>query len=712
MRIFVNNVDSYVGKALCADLRSAYGQDNKLLGTLLSGSADSMAPLLESLGVKRVVSRADQARYLNDVLSCSLIVYDLHSADIEEVEMVIKHLKVAKMEHETTFVLVSSVGVWARTKKEYVPIENDEEEEEPAEEEDGAPREVKKRPMELTDAELDRRVPLAACESWKYLETLALSLSQSREKLRPHVVAAGVLYGNGEETFNDLFQAAWLTQATHEIIYPGENFIPCVHVRDVARLVKVIVTDSSVGRYLIAVDRARLTQSQIVHGIVSQIANKRDVPIVPEGDSKSEFKDLMTMDLIMGPSAPMKSSKFEWWCKEGLVANLEKVADEFTKWRNLRPIKMIIMGPPGSGAERYGDRVAERYLHADPPHYTFQGILQDAMAKDTENAARLRAKVEKLAEKPLGAKLPLKTRTRLVRARLLSNVCRYRGYVLRGYPESYEEAEALFTEPVPVEGEEEEAPPEGEEEEEEEEEEEAPPPPAEEDEEEEEGGDKPKRRVAEKVAPEFVVALRSEPDFCKARIFNGLAEGAATEQEFLVKTAEYKKANLPQDGSPGTSDFFAEVTNTKVLHVDVDASSEDEAFQAMRVYMEAKGQFFNYLRSEEERVREREEEVARQQRSADEQAEQARQAQEAAEAALRQKAAGEEAQRRQAIADSEASLLEAEAMPLRQYLMMQVVPTLSEGLSEVCKEQPDDPIEFLAQYLFAHAQNIDASASN
>mmetsp|Transcript_4111 Transcript_4111/g.10586 ORF Transcript_4111/g.10586 Transcript_4111/m.10586 type:complete len:133 (+) Transcript_4111:1109-1507(+) len=132
----------------------------------------------------------------------------------------------------------------------------------------------------------------------------------------------------------------------------------------------------------------------------------------------------------------------------------------------------------------------------------------------------------------------------------------------------------------------------------------------------------------------------------------------------------------------------------------------------MRVYMEAKGQFFNYLRSEEERVREREEEVARQQRSADEQAEQARQAQEAAEAALRQKAAGEEAQRRQAIADSEASLLEAEAMPLRQYLMMQVVPTLSEGLSEVCKEQPDDPIEFLAQYLFAHAQNIDASASN
>ena len=31
--------------------------------------------------------------------------------------------------------------------------------------------------------------------------------------------------------------------------------------------------------------------------------------------------------------------------------------------------------------------------------------------------------------------------------------------------------------------------------------------------------------------------------------------------------------------------------------------------------------------------------------------------------------------------------------------MAHVVPTLTAGLTEVCKEQPEDPIEFLAQYL-------------
>ena len=35
-------------------------------------------------------------------------------------------------------------------------------------------------------------------------------------------------------------------------------------------------------------------------------------------------EDIMTMDLIMEPSKPMKSKNFQWWCKEGIVANLDK----------------------------------------------------------------------------------------------------------------------------------------------------------------------------------------------------------------------------------------------------------------------------------------------------------------------------------------------------------------------------------------------------
>merc|ERR1719420_1643499 len=116
---------------------------------------------------------------------------------------------------------------------------------------------------------------------------------------------------------------------------------------------------------------------------------------------------------------------------------------------------------------------------------------KDADGRSTKAARILTRKVKKLEKKP-GGKLPLKIRTKLVRERLLSNVCRYRGYVLEGYPQSAEEAQALFTEIQLAEGEE----PQEEEEEEEleegaEEEEEPPPaPPAEEDE--EENDDAPK----------------------------------------------------------------------------------------------------------------------------------------------------------------------------------------------------------------------------
>ncbi|CAJ1344461.1 unnamed protein product [Effrenium voratum] len=691
MRIFINNADSYVGRALCADLRKVYDQENKILGTLSQG-AEADAELLESMGVKRVVSRLDKQKYTSDILSCSLVVYDLQSADVEDVEYVIKELKVAELKHDVTFVLISSVMVWANTRKQYVPVKDDEEEEDPVDEE-GEEVEVKKRPKELTDADLERRLPSPAHEAWKYLETLTLSLG-SKEKLRPHVVGAGVLYGNGERTFNDLFKAAWLTQPIHKIIAPGDNYLPCVHVRDVARLVRVVASDSTVGPYLLAVDHSRLTQANIIQGIINQISHKREVPICPAEEVDSDFKEVLSLDIILEPSAPLKDPSFSWWCRDGIVANIEKVAAEFCKWRNLRPIKMVVIGPPGCGAERLCAQVAGRYLHEEPPHLTFDQIIADACSAPTRAARKLNKKVRKLEP---GKKLPLKLRTKLVQSRLLSNVCRYRGYILEGYPTSFAEAEALFMEKVREEGEEEEAEAEaeegedegeeeGEEEADEEEEEEAPPP--EEDEEDEE--QRPKFKVNESVVPEYGVLIQSAVARCKERIFNGEAKGPTREEDFVRTTAEYQGANLAEDGTPSTSEFFLEQCGLKMLPINIDACSEEEAFQAIRVHIESKGQFFNYLRSEEDLVREEQEKLERIQQERD--AEQRRELQEQAEkeAALRQKLAGEEDLRRKVIAKNEAAHLEQEAQPLRQYLLAHVVPTLTAGLTEVCKEQPEE----------------------
>lgn len=46
----------------------------------------------------------------------------------------------------------------------------------------------------------------------------------------------------------------------------------------------------------------------------------------------------------------------------------------------------------------------------------------------------------------------------------------------------------------------------------------------------------------------------------------------------------------------------------------------------------------------------------------------------------------------------EQDLLENQSIPLRNYLMKHVMPTLTQGLVECCKIRPEDPIDYVVRY--------------
>lgn len=48
----------------------------------------------------------------------------------------------------------------------------------------------------------------------------------------------------------------------------------------------------------------------------------------------------------------------------------------------------------------------------------------------------------------------------------------------------------------------------------------------------------------------------------------------------------------------------------------------------------------------------------------------------------------------------EEKMLAVECEPLREYLMKFVFPVLAKGLIEVARIKPNDPVDFLAEYLF------------
>ena len=59
------------------------------------------------------------------------------------------------------------------------------------------------------------------------------------------------------------------------------------------------------------------------------------------------------------------------------------------------------------------------------------------------------------------------------------------------------------------------------------------------------------------------------------------------------------------------------------------------------------------------------------------------------------------------IKQQERDLLDTRSQPIRQYLMDNLVPFLTQGLIELCKKVPQDPVENLADFLLKKADEID-----
>lgn len=148
-------------------------------------------------GVEQLISMERTKEFRDAILSCDVIIYDLLTANYEEVDYVIKTLKTSDLANEKTLILLSSVMTWVNTPPKYQKeLEEGEEPEEGAEEGEGeaeAEEEVpegeeeeeekdengepikKKKVLFFKESDHHLRVPLQAYQTLKTLETLALS---------------------------------------------------------------------------------------------------------------------------------------------------------------------------------------------------------------------------------------------------------------------------------------------------------------------------------------------------------------------------------------------------------------------------------------------------------------------------------------------------------------------------------------------------------
>jgi len=223
---------------------------------------------------------------------------------------------------------------------------------------------------------------------------------------------------------------------------------------------------------------------------------------------------------------------------------------------------------------------------------------------------------------------------------------------------------------------------------------------------------------AEKV-PEFVVRLEGSDEFLKART-KGLPEENVvgthfTEEGMNRRLPIYTKLNTSEGGAPILWTFF-ENHDIEVLKLKVENVPEEELFETIKAHIEKKGSFSNFqdeqiiqemrkkrkVREEQEQERKKEEEIRKEH-----------------EAREREEKALQDEKTRinlEILKEQEKLLLDERSQPLRQYLADMVVPILTSGIIEVSRQRPEDPVDFLAEFLYKKSleppKNTDTSNIN
>ncbi|XP_016887307.1 adenylate kinase 7-like [Cynoglossus semilaevis] len=356
-----------------------------------------------------------------------------------------------------------------------------------------------------------------------------------------------------------------------------------------------------------------------------------------------------------------------WRYESGLVTNIEQMVEEYRQIRGLEPVRVCVLGPPAVGKTTVSKLIAEHYkIH----HLTVKDTIAETISRleeavkepeSEESATEAQELLNNLKDsmEQSGGSLDEQLLVKLMKEKLMSNPCRNQGYVLDGVPETYDQAKELFSDS----------------------------------ETEVSGTNVP----SAKITPEFVLCLDAPDEILQDRVMNmpeGLGEHSTVYELFLQRLSKYRDDNKGDEAE----DFFDELDIPSTCR-EITNDDEPDSMMLMQMVTDAVGKPRNYgptnLEMEEEERRKTEEKMRRenQQRVQEEQKE----IEEA-----RQRAVRWEEWRKglEQVRQQEQDLLEAQSAPMKNYLMEHVMPTLTKGLIECCMEQPLDPVDFLAEYLF------------
>ncbi|KAF7279053.1 hypothetical protein GWI33_007688 [Rhynchophorus ferrugineus] len=395
----------------------------------------------------------------------------------------------------------------------------------------------------------------------------------------------------------------------------------------------------------------------------------------------------------------------------------------------LKPLKAVIHGPPVSGKTEITKNICRRY---GALYISVKTMIEETLEELRNNIASAKESAKEKADKEReepgenideeedeeegdigddrdiqqceeqirdisslitespNNKLPDDYVVRLMRVFLSKDRCQSHGYVLDGYPKTLQQAKELFGQII-------EAPKKttGDDSKTVETAEEVPG----------EGGDT--IRVGDTVGnasvditPNFVISLQAEDEFLCERVMKmpeiDVQGTHLDEPNMIRRLVEFRKNNTPDNT---VLNFFDEADIHPIIIDLMDANNGDIDCVLKFLYNIFGAPIPGLGLSEEEDEKLRRLEMEQRKLRQQEYLIEKQLAEEAAQKEYEDKmeewtATLEKLQR------EEEKIISAETEPLRSYLMKFIFPTLTQGLSLVAKIRPDDPVDYLAEYLF------------
>ena len=258
----------------------------------------------------------------------------------------------------------------------------------------------KKRMLHLAFNESDYEMRRSSEEYACIREAEEMVLSFKKENVKCYVIAAGLLYGNGEAILNSHFKKAWLQEPLRlPVVGQGNNLVPTVHVTDLARMVKKVFESKPEKSYIFGIDTTnKPTQKKLItaisRGIGTGLVENIDIPhnftkVHPNKTPLQldlDWRKFLLMNIKAQPSSLFVGEEpteegaeggdgdFNWHCKAGLAGNIPLVKKEFCQVRGLKPFKIAVSGKPCTGKSHFAQQLAKHY---NVPHIHTLQVLDE-----------------------------------------------------------------------------------------------------------------------------------------------------------------------------------------------------------------------------------------------------------------------------------------------------------------------------------------------